>query len=276
MDSQLPTPMRASYWARAVPVHDPKRLLGLCFVVAVALIWVRRSTALCALLSLLLLPPLPLPAVSPASQLPHRQARFQACLRTAPPVHCCLPPQVGASFVVQGIEAHGAHPAVLTLVANSLFALYLPIYYANLRWRRHRAAAGRASPGEIAALVPAGQLRSDAGGGVESPAGADGGLGMRLHSLDGETPSPLAPGALAAEGSHGDVRSGAAAAEKPGMPMGQLFRASLIVSLDACLGCLLLLLVGCPAAAAARRRLTGLHVVPTACRRWRRCGTWRS
>lgn len=35
---------------------------------------------------------------------------------------------VAASFAVQGIESTGVHPAVLTYIANSLFALYLPIY----------------------------------------------------------------------------------------------------------------------------------------------------
>ncbi|KAI7841405.1 hypothetical protein COHA_005022 [Chlorella ohadii] len=72
------------FWARVIPLHEPRKLLGLVFVVAVAIIW------------------------------------------------------VAASFVVQGIEERGAHPVVLTFVANSLFAIYVPVYYLNLRWRRRR------------------------------------------------------------------------------------------------------------------------------------------
>ena len=45
-----------------------------------------------------------------------------------------------ASFAVQGLESTGVHPVVLTFIANSLFSLYLPIYYLNLRLkqRTHR------------------------------------------------------------------------------------------------------------------------------------------
>lgn len=41
---------------------------------------------------------------------------------------------VVASFLVQGLESSGAHPAVLTFIANSLFAIYLPISFVA---RRH-------------------------------------------------------------------------------------------------------------------------------------------
>jgi solute carrier family 35, member F5 len=45
---------------------------------------------------------------------------------------------VVASFAVQGIESSGVHPAVLTFFANSLFALYLPIYWVSLKIQKHR------------------------------------------------------------------------------------------------------------------------------------------
>lgn len=71
---------------------------------------------------------------------------------------------VVASFVVQGIEAVGAHPAVLTVVANSLFAIYLPIYYLNIRlkqrWRRERGAEQQ----ELHNLMSPQHPRSDVGG----------------------------------------------------------------------------------------------------------------
>ncbi len=50
---------------------------------------------------------------------------------------------------------------MLTYIANSLFAVYLPIYWVNLRLRERVAARRRASQ-EEAALVPAGSNPSDA------------------------------------------------------------------------------------------------------------------
>ena len=123
----LATMEAPSFWARALPLGEPKKLLGLGFIVAVAVIW------------------------------------------------------VGASFVVQGIEEHGAHPAVLTFVANSLFAVYVPVYFANLRWRRRRAAHARNSAGatrhvqETGALVAPGP-RSDEGDSLALAAPRGGGL----------------------------------------------------------------------------------------------------
>lgn len=145
MESPQPQP---SFWARVLPLGDRKKLVGLGFILAVAVIW------------------------------------------------------VVASFVVQGIEEHGAHPAVLTLVANSLFAVYVPIYFLNLRWRRRRqAAAAEAHQQESRALVSAAAPRSDEEG-------------------DG-VPTPLVQ-----EDSH----NGKAAAAAPPMPLKQLFRAALVVS----------------------------------------------
>eukprot|EP00887_Chlorella_sp_A99_P006449 scaffold3.g6449.t1 len=66
----------------ALALRDRRRLLGLSFILAVAVIWVL------------------------------------------------------ASFIVQDIERTGVSPAVLTFIANSLFSLYLPIYYLNLRVQR--------------------------------------------------------------------------------------------------------------------------------------------
>ena len=103
---------QAPLWARLLPLGDRKRVLGLVFILTVALIW------------------------------------------------------VAASFFVQGIEAQGAHPAVLTLVANSLFAVYVPVYFLNLRLRRRRQASGAMQQQlETSALVPARQPRSDEGEG---------------------------------------------------------------------------------------------------------------
>lgn len=135
------------WWSRALALGDRRRLLGLSFIVAVAVIW------------------------------------------------------VAASFVVQGIEELGAHPAVLTFIANSLFALYVPIYYLNMRWQRRRQqAAAAAHAQESAALVPTHELRSDEG--------------------------DSAPLAQAPEGGRGGQGSAAAA---PPMPLKQLFRAALVV-----------------------------------------------
>lgn len=76
-----------------------------------------------------------------------------------------------ASFAVQGIESSGVHPAVLTFIANSLFALYLPIYWLGLQLKKRRnsssaSAAAGAPPSpryqEGDALFPQNQLRSDA------------------------------------------------------------------------------------------------------------------
>ncbi|PSC71079.1 putative vacuolar membrane [Micractinium conductrix] len=153
-------------WERLVlRFGDRRRLLGLAFIVAVALIW------------------------------------------------------VGASFFVQGLEAQGAHPAVLTFVANSLFAIYVPVYFANLRWRRRRAAAAAAAHAqERRALVPAGQLRSD------SDQGAEGGV---LEAA----PELSRPGSPAPEDSgNGKSAAAAAAAAAPPMPLHQLFRAALVVA----------------------------------------------
>lgn len=161
------------FWARAFPLHEPRKLLGLVFVVAVAIIW------------------------------------------------------VAASFVVQGIEERGAHPAVLTFVANSLFAVYVPIYYLNLRWRRRRqqraAAAALAAvhqqqrEHEGSALVPAAVLRSDEGDTLPSPLPAD---GFECAISEG------GGGALLGE----DSQNGKGGAEPPAMPLRQLFRAALVVA----------------------------------------------
>jgi solute carrier family 35 protein F5 len=159
------------FWARAFPMHEPRKLLGLVFVVAVAIIW------------------------------------------------------VGASFVVQGIEEQGAHPVVLTFVANSLFAVYVPIYYLNLRWRRRRqqhaaaaalAAARQQQEHEGSALVPEAALRSDEGDTLPSPLHAD---GLDYAVSEGN-------GVLLGE----DSQNGKGGAEPPAMPLRQLFRAALLVA----------------------------------------------
>lgn len=64
---------------------------------------------------------------------------------------------VAASFAVQGIESTGVHPAVLTFIANSLFALYLPVYWLNVQLQRRRSAL---APQELQSLFGAGQQRS--------------------------------------------------------------------------------------------------------------------
>lgn len=102
----------AAAWVEAarerLHLQDPKRLLGLGFILAVAVIWVL------------------------------------------------------ASFIVQDIEHTGVNPAVLTLIANSLFAIYLPVHYANLRIQSaRRAAMAAAAAAEYAALFPAGTLQSE-------------------------------------------------------------------------------------------------------------------
>lgn len=86
--------------------QDPRRVLGLAFIFAVAIIWV------------------------------------------------C------ASFVVQGIQHEGVNTAVLTFISNSLFVVYLPVYWLNLRLRRRLAAAK--SDQEQAALMAGTGVRSDA------------------------------------------------------------------------------------------------------------------
>lgn len=65
---------------------------------------------------------------------------------------------VGSSFLVQGIERGGASPVVLTFVANSLFAVFLPIYFISLRVRRKIRGA---SEHELDSLVPSGTPPSD-------------------------------------------------------------------------------------------------------------------
>ncbi len=34
------------FWARVIPLHEPRKLLGLVFVVAVAIIWCERAALL--------------------------------------------------------------------------------------------------------------------------------------------------------------------------------------------------------------------------------------
>lgn len=65
-----------------------------------------------------------------------------------------------ASYIVKGIEASGAHPAVLTLVANSLFAIYLPIYWLNIRLKQ-KLGGGVAHQQELRNLMPPTMLQSD-------------------------------------------------------------------------------------------------------------------
>lgn len=72
---------------------------------------------------------------------------------------------VAASFVVQGIQGAGVDAAVLSFIANSLFAVYLPIYWANLRLRQRPATP---PDQERAALVPAGSAPSSSGA-IEEP-----------------------------------------------------------------------------------------------------------
>ncbi len=135
--------------------------------------------------------------------------------------------------MVQGIEERGAHPVVLTFVANSLFAIYVPVYYLNLRWRRrrqqHAAAAAlaaahqqqRGQEHEGSALVPAAALRSDEGDTLPSPLPAD---GFEYGASEGGGGGLLAPE---------DSQNGKGGAEPPAMPLRQLFRAALVVSLGA-------------------------------------------
>lgn len=49
--------------------------------------------------------------------------------------------QVLASFLVQDLESEGLNPFLLTYIANSLFIIYLPIYYLTVRLiaRKHNA-----------------------------------------------------------------------------------------------------------------------------------------
>ena len=148
---------------------DPKKLLGLSFILAVSLIWVI------------------------------------------------------ASFVVATIEGQGASPVVLTLVANSLFAVYVPIYFLNLRLRKHwsqraaQQAALQQQNGlelEQETLVPARRPRSD---------------GYAVSPMASPRSQGGAGGGVAAEDSSNSVHKAAAAA-LPGMPLKQLFRAALLVS----------------------------------------------
>ncbi len=48
-----------------------------------------------------------------------------------------------ASFLVQEVEAEGLSPFLLTYIANSLFVIYLPIYYVTRQVQRHRKAHAR-------------------------------------------------------------------------------------------------------------------------------------
>jgi solute carrier family 35 protein F5 len=68
---------------------------------------------------------------------------------------------VVASFAVQGIESSGVHPAVLTFFANSLFALYLPIYWISLKIQNHRAGHG-ITPLPSSSPPPRGQQQQEA------------------------------------------------------------------------------------------------------------------
>ncbi|KAL4535240.1 hypothetical protein Ndes2437A_g05967 [Nannochloris sp. 'desiccata'] len=77
---------------------------------------------------------------------------------------------VVASFAVQGIESSGVHPAVLTFFANSLFALYLPIYWISLKIQNYRTghaltalalSSPRGQQQEARALFPSNFPRSD-------------------------------------------------------------------------------------------------------------------
>jgi solute carrier family 35 protein F5 len=69
---------------------------------------------------------------------------------------------VGSSYVVQGIEASGASPWVLTYIANSLFAVALPLawLHARLRRRAAAAAAGAGLLGGLGGLQPGAGLAS--------------------------------------------------------------------------------------------------------------------
>jgi hypothetical protein len=46
--------------------------------------------------------------------------------------------QVLASFLVQDLEAEGLNPFLLTYIANSLFIVYLPLYYSTAKLRTNR------------------------------------------------------------------------------------------------------------------------------------------
>lgn len=45
--------------------------------------------------------------------------------------------QVLASFLVQDLESEGLNPFLLTYIANSLFIIYLPLYYLAVRLKSH-------------------------------------------------------------------------------------------------------------------------------------------
>lgn len=52
---------------------------------------------------------------------------------------------VTASFVVQDIQTRGVNAAVLTFVSNSLFIVYLPVYWLNLRQKQRKSEQTAAS-----------------------------------------------------------------------------------------------------------------------------------
>lgn len=60
---------------------------------------------------------------------PQPYAAFSVCLELC---------QVLASFLVQDLEAEGLNPLLLTYVANSLFIVYLPLYYIAMSLRATR------------------------------------------------------------------------------------------------------------------------------------------
>lgn len=135
---------------------------------------------------------------------------------------------VAASFIVQGIEGGGVSPPVLTLIANSLFSLYLPVYLLNLRLQRARAAKVAAAAGgeagdsrssgtaaERAALYPPTHLRSDAVGAADAAGPAPGSPGTNLEA-------PTTPEAMV---------TGDSKLDRQDMTRQQLLRAALIVSL---------------------------------------------
>lgn len=67
-----------------------------------------------------------------------------------------------ASFAVQGIESAGVHPAVLTYIANSLFALYLPVHWIDRKvGKTLRHTASNSTSFESHALYSPGALRDD-------------------------------------------------------------------------------------------------------------------
>ena len=43
-----------------------------------------------------------------------------------------------ASFLVQEVEAEGLSPFALTYIANSLFIIYLPVYFVTQKLKQHR------------------------------------------------------------------------------------------------------------------------------------------